>query len=63
CLQIAHMIDQLAYLARHVRETFFKDKKETMDSLGEFGLATMMTMKLGKSKILRLLASIGQFRY
>ena len=63
CLQIAHMIDQLAYLAEHVRKTYFKDKKETMDSLGEFGLATMMTMKLGKSKIIRLLASIGQFRY
>jgi hypothetical protein len=63
CLQIAHMIDQLAYLAEHVRKTYFKDNKETMDSLGEFGLATMMTMKLGKSKILRLLASIGQFRY
>ena len=63
CLQIAHMIDQLAYLAKNVRETFFKDNKETMDSLGEFGLATMMTMKWGKSKILRLLASIGQFRY
>jgi len=63
CLQIAHMIDQLAYLAGHVRKTYFKDNKETMDSLGEFGLATMMTMKLGKSKILRLLASIGQFRY
>jgi hypothetical protein len=63
CLQIAHMIDQLAYLAEHVRKTYFKDNKETMDSLGEFGLATMMTMKLGKSKIIRLLASIGQFRY
>ena len=63
CLQIAHMIDQLAYLAGHVRKTYFKDNKETMDSLEEFGLATMMTMKLGKSKILRLLASIGQFRY
>jgi len=63
CLQIAHMIDQLAYLAKHVRETFFKDKKETMASLSEFGLATMMTIKLGKSKIIRLLASIGQFRY
>ena len=63
CLQIAHMIDQLAYLARHVRITYFKDNKETMASLGEFGLATMMTMKLGKSKIIRLLASIGQFRY
>jgi len=63
CLQIAHMIDQLAYLARHVRDRYFKDNKETMDSLGEFGLATMMTMKLGKSKIIRLLASIGQFRY
>ncbi|MCK5137128.1 MAG: hypothetical protein KAR19_15180 [Bacteroidales bacterium] len=63
CLQIAHMIDQLAYLAKHVREAFFRDKKETMASLGEFGLATMMTMKLGKSKILRLIASIGQFRY
>lgn len=63
CLQIAHMIDQLAYLAKHVRETYFKDNKETMASLGEFGLATMMTMKLGKSKIIRLLASIGQFRY
>jgi hypothetical protein len=63
CLQIAHMIDQLAYLAEHVRKTYFKDNKETMASLGEFGLATMMTMKLGKSKIIRLLASIGQFRY
>jgi len=63
CLQIAHMIDQLAYLAEHVRKTYFKDNKETMDSLGEFGLATMMTIKLGKSKIIRLLASIGQFRY
>ncbi len=63
CLQIAHMINQLAYLAKHVRETFFKDKKETMESLEEFGLATMMTMKWGKFKILRLLASIGQFRY
>ncbi len=63
CLQIAHMIDQLAYLAEHVRKTYFKDTKETMTSLGEFGLATMMTMKLGKSKIIRLLASIGQFRY
>ncbi len=63
CLQIAHMINQLAYLARHVRDTYFKNNKETMDSLGEFGLATMMTMKLGKSKIIRLLASIGQFRY
>ena len=63
CLQIAHMIDQLAYLAEHVRKTYFKDNKETMDALGEFGFATMMTMKLGKSKILRLLASIGQFRY
>ena len=63
CLQIAHMIDQLAYMAEHVRKTYFKDNKETMDSLGEFGLATMMTMKLGKSKIIRLLASIGQFRY
>ncbi len=63
CLQIAHMIDQLAYLAEHVRKAYFKDNKETMDSLGEFGLATLMTMKLGKSKILRLLASIGQFRY
>ena len=57
------MIDQLAYMARHVRDTYFKDNKQTMDSLGEFGLATMMTMKLGKSKIIRLLASIGQFRY
>lgn len=63
CLQIAHMIDQLAYLAKHVREAFFKDEKETMISLEEFGLATMMTMKLGKTKILRLLASIGQLRY
>ena len=63
CLQIAHMIDQLAYMAKHVRDTYFKDNKETMDSLGEFGLAIMMTMKLGKSKIIRLLASIGQFRY
>lgn len=63
CLQIAHMIDQLAYLTRNVRETYFKDNKETMGSLGEFGLATMMTMKLGKTKIIRLLATIGQFRY
>lgn len=63
CLQIAHMIDQLAYLARHVRVTYFRDNKETMDSLEEFGLAIMMTMKLGKSKIIRLLASIKQFRY
>lgn len=30
------MIDQLAYLAKHVRETFFKDGKETMISLREF---------------------------
>lgn len=63
CLQIAHMIDQLAYLAKHVKELFFTNNKETMASLAEFGLATMMTMKLGKSKIIRLLASIGQFRY
>lgn len=63
CLQIAHMIDQLAYLAKHVGETFFNDDKLTMISLEEFALATMMTMKFGKTKILRLLASIGQFRY
>ncbi len=63
CLQIAHMIDQLAYLTRNVREIYFKDNKETMGSLVEFGLATMMTMKLGKTKIIRLLASMGQFRY
>jgi len=63
CLQIAHMIDQLAYLTGHVRKTFLKDNKETMDALGEFGLATMMTMKVGKTKILRLLASNKQFRY
>ena len=63
CLQIAHMVDQLAYLTEHVRKTYLKDNKETMDALGEFGLAIMMTMKLGRSKILRLLASIKQFRY
>jgi hypothetical protein len=63
CLQIAHMIDQLAYLNRHVRKTYLKDNKETMDALEEFGLATMMTMKVGKTKILRLLASNKQFRY
>jgi len=39
------------------------DNKETMDSLGEFGLARMMTMKLGETKILRLFASNKQFRY
>jgi hypothetical protein len=63
CLQIAHMIDQLAYLTRHVRKIYLKDNKETMDALGEFGFATMMTMKMGKTKILRLLASNKQFRY
>jgi hypothetical protein len=63
CLQIAHMINQLAYLTEHVRKTYFKDNKETMDALGEFGLATMMTRKWGKTKILRLLASIKQLRY
>jgi hypothetical protein len=63
CLQIAHMIDQLAYLAKHVREIFCKDDKRTMISIEEFALATMMTMKFGKTKTLRLLASIGQFRY
>lgn len=62
-LQLEGQFPYFEKTARHVRETFFKDKKETMDSLVEFGLATMMTMKLGKSKILRLLASIGQFRY
>ena len=63
CLQIAHMIDQLAYLTAHVRKTYLMDNKETMEALGEFGLATMMTMKVGKTKILRLLASNKQFRY
>jgi hypothetical protein len=57
------MIDQLAYLTRHVRKIYLKDNKETMDALGEFGFATMMTMKMGKTKILRLLASNKQFRY
>ena len=63
CLQIAHMINQLAYMAQHVRKAFFTEDKETMASMEEFGLATMMTMELKKTKILRLLASIGQFRY
>ena len=63
CLQIAHMIDQLAYMTKHVKETYFEDSKETMDALWEFGLATMMTMKFGKTKILRLLALNKQFRY
>ncbi|MBT3353746.1 MAG: hypothetical protein HN402_02400 [Candidatus Scalindua sp.] len=63
CLQLAHMINQLAYLAKHVKEAFFKNEKETMISLGEFGLATMMTMKFGKTKILSLLTSIGYLKY
>jgi len=63
CLQVAHMIDQLAYLTEHVTKRYFKDDKETLDSLEEFGLATMMTMKFKKPNILRLLASIGQLRY
>lgn len=63
CLQLAHMINQLAYMAQHVRKAFFAEDKDTMASLEEFGLATMMTMELKKTKILRLLASIGQFRY
>lgn len=63
CLQIAHMIDQLAYMTEHVRKTYLEDTKETMDALWEFGLATMMTGMFRKTKILRLLASIGQFRY
>jgi len=63
CLQIAHMIDQLAYMTEHVRKTYFEDSKETMDALWEFGLATMMAGKFRKTKILRLLALKKQFRY
>jgi hypothetical protein len=63
CLQVAHLINQLALLSKSFKEYFFKDAKESLKSLKEFGMAVLLVNKISNEKIDRLLESVGQLRY
>ncbi len=63
CLQIAHMIDQMALLSKSIREEYFKDDKESLKSLQEFAMAVLMTHKLSERRITLRLEAVGQLRY
>ena len=63
CLQVAHMINQLALLSKSFKEYFFKDTKESLKSLKEFGMAVLLVYKISNEKIDRLLELVGQLRY
>ena len=63
CLQIAHMIDQLALLSKSIKEKYFKDDKESQKSLKEFEMAILLVYKFSTNKINQLLESVGQLRY
>jgi hypothetical protein len=63
CLQVAHLINQLALLSKSFKEYFFKDAKESLKSLKEFGMAVLLVNKISNGKIDRLLESVGQLRY
>ena len=63
CLQVAHLINQLALLSKSFKEYFFKDAKESLKSLKEFGMAVLLVNKISNEKIDRLLESVGQLSY
>lgn len=63
CLQIAHMIDQMAMLSKNIKEMYFKDDKESLKSLKEFGLAILLVHEFSVRKVIQLLESVGQLRY
>ena len=63
CLQIAHMINQLAVLQRAFKKRFYKDDKESLMSLEEFAMAIMLVRIVSTKKINKLVESVGQMRY
>jgi hypothetical protein len=63
CLQIAHLINQLAILSKSFKEYFFKDAKESLKSLKEFGMAVLLVWEIDNGSIYRLLELVSQLRY
>ena len=63
CLQIAHMINQLAVLQKNFKERFYKDDKESLLSFDEFAIAIMMVCTIRTEMINKLQDSVGQMRY
>jgi hypothetical protein len=63
CLQIAHMINQLAVLQKNFKERFYKDNKETLMAFNEFALAILMVSTICTEMINELVESVGQMRY
>jgi hypothetical protein len=63
CLQIAHMINQLAVLQKSFKKRFYKDDKESLMSLEEFAIAIMLVRIVSTKKINKLVETVGQMRY
>lgn len=63
CLQIAHAINQLAYLTKHVKTTFYKDGKETLKALIEFAISLLFGHEYDTGNIHSVLSSNCQLRY
>lgn len=63
CLQIAHAINQLAYLTKYVKSTFLKDDKETIMALIEFATSLLLGNEFQTSAIQNILSNNCQLRY
>lgn len=63
CLQIGHVINQLAYLTKFVEERFLKDNKETIKSLTEFGITLMFAGENLFDDMVNILSINCQLRY